>query len=86
MADYLTEDNGAVCSIPDGFNTAPYDRFYNIKGKANDVCEFPGEVLIAIFLKAISTPKDIVLCEPERGLVVSPGPVLVRPCYRLITE
>ena len=43
VADFLTEDNGAVCAIPDGYNTAPFSFDFNVWGKTTGVCEFPGE-------------------------------------------
>jgi hypothetical protein len=86
MADYLTEDNGAVCSIPDGHNTAKFNFDFNIWGKKPDKCEFPGIHFIDAVESGLSCQRDIPLCDDERRVVTSPAPPHVRPCYILVTD
>ena len=86
-ADYLTKDSGEVCSIPEGFNTAPYDSDFNLKGMSED-CTFPHEAAVASFVKAIEALKETgleyPLCE-DGGLVFGPT-IQEYPCYELITD
>ena len=86
-ADYLTKDNGAVCSIPEGFNTAPYNADFNLKGMAEG-CTFPHEKAVADFLKAwarvVETGLEYPICT-DGQLVLGPT-IPVRPCYKLITD
>jgi len=84
IADFLTEDNGAVCSIPDGYNTAPFSMDFNIRGKAVDSCKFPGVPFVDAVEAALGCTIDIPICVDDE-LVVSPG-IGIRPCYKLIEE
>jgi hypothetical protein len=86
MADYLTEDNGAVCSIPDGHNTAKFNFDFNIWGKTKDKCEFPGIPFIRAVESGLSCQRDIPICDDGRSVVTSPGPSKVRPCYILVID
>jgi hypothetical protein len=88
VADYLTKDSGEVCTIPDGFNTAPYDVDFNLKG-LSEGCTFPHEGAVAAFVEAIENLQETGLkhpiCEDEDGLVFGPS-IAVRPCYQLIED
>jgi hypothetical protein len=86
-ADYLTKDSGEVCTIPDGFNTAPYSADFNLKGMA-DMCEFPQEAAVNAFLEAIKLLQETGLEHPicvDGGLVFGPT-TEVRPCYQLLED
>ena len=84
-ADYLTKDTGEVCSIPEGYNTAPYDTDFNLKGMREE-CEFPHVAFTVAFVKAIENLKETGLEHPICTSQLSFGGPPVRPCYQLIED
>jgi hypothetical protein len=80
-ADYLTRENGEVCSIPEGYNAAPFHPKYNIFGIGEN-CSFPLVKLLED-QKGEQCDKHVLqypIC--ETGLTISPG--IARPCYKLM--
>ena len=74
--DVLVRD-GATCDVPDGFNTATYDKDYNLKGMG-EFCVFPHQKVVSAFKDAIDDLRDQAEgnCPvlPEcGGLVIGPG-------------
>jgi hypothetical protein len=79
-ADYLTRENGEVCSIPEGYNAAPFHPKYNIYGIGEN-CSFPLQKLLED-QKGTQCDQHVLqypVC--QTGLVISPG--ISRPCYEL---
>jgi len=87
MADFLTLEGGATCTIPDRYNAAPYHDIYNRKGMS-DFCVFPQRAWDKAFFDMLANLKRNGLIYPictDGELVLSPT-LPVRPCYKLVKE
>ena len=87
LADFLTLEGGASCTIPDRYNAAPYDEIYNRKGMS-DFCVFPQRKWDKAFFDMIENLKRNGLIHPicnDGELVLSPT-IPIRPCYKLLTD
>jgi hypothetical protein len=83
VIDRVYMENGATCSVPTGFNVAPYDETWNNRGMS-EFCVFPTLVWVEAIQQFLSdyVAPDLPECDT---LVVSPS-VQVFPCYEIRSE
>ncbi len=82
--DILIRD-GAACSLPEGFNVAPFDPLYNPNGMS-DFCVFPFVPLKEALQKkldGITTLPDLPECAGSQLSVSPGGGPEVFPCYEV---